>query len=79
MISGKKLKRKFSMKTYAEFRRVEMRNKQNRRLSQLMEDYEKLKERLDAEVQAIIENPEEEGMRVDAGIDIEEKEELEEN
>ena len=38
-----------------------------------MEDYEKLKERLDAEIKAIVENPEEEGMRLDAGIDVEEK------
>ena len=55
-----------------ELRRAESGNKHNRRISQLIEDYEKLKERLDEERKMIESSTEHEDTRMDVGIDIQE-------
>ena len=43
--------------------------------AKIAEDYEKLKEKLDQEIKLLEENSEEEGTRMDAGIEIKEQDE----
>ena len=56
-------------------RRAGSENKHNRRISQIAEDYEKLKEKVDQEIGLLKENSQAEGTRLDAGIEIQEPEE----
>ena len=55
-----------------ELRRAESGNKHNRRISQLIEDYEELKERLDKERRMIETTAEHEDTRMDMGIEVQE-------
>ena len=61
-----------------EFRRAESGNKHNRRISQIAEDYEKLKARVDEEIRVLKNNSEMEGTLMDPGIDVQEMEEINE-